>query len=106
MIATAKGNIQVECKTKRDGRGQVTNTESFEVLGKTHVGGKPIAYATIGKPSFVEQAIKNSFAKSVALLTHQTICEAAIQVMEGKKAKDDVEKLFLLGRYVETAEIR
>jgi hypothetical protein len=106
LLATSKGNIQIECKTKKVGKGQVTNSEAFEVLGKTDVGGRPIAYATIGKPGFVEPAIKNSFAKSVALVTHQTICEVVIQVMEGKKAKEDVEKLFLSGRYLETAEVR
>ena len=106
LIATSKGNIQIECKTKKVGRGQVTNTEAFEVMGKTHVGGHPIAYATIGKPGFVEPAIKNSFTKSVALVTHQTVCEVAIQVMEGKRAKEDIEKLFLSGRYVETIEVR
>lgn len=104
LLKSASGNIQVECKTRKSDKGQITNTEAFEVLGKTSVGGRPVAHATVGKPGFVDQAIKNSFDKSVCLITHQTIVEAVLLVLEGRKTKNDVEALFLSRHYVEPSE--
>lgn len=104
LIETQEGNIQVECKTSK--HGQVSNTGAFEVLGKTHVGNNPIAYVTVGKPSFVETAVKNSFNNGVALLTHKTLVEAVLQVTEGRRTKEDFLSLLCSGHHVETSGIR
>jgi helicase len=104
LVETPEGNIQVECKTSK--RGQVSNTDAFEVLGKTKVGNKPIAYVTVGKPSFAETAVKNSFNNGVTLLTHKTLTEAVLQVMEGRHTKEQLLSLLRWGHYVETVEVR
>lgn len=104
LIETQEGNIQVECKTSK--RGQVSNTGAFEVLGKTRVGNKPIAYVTVGKPSFVETAVKNSFNNGVTLLTHKTLTEAVLQVMEGRRTKEELLSILRSGNHVETVEVR
>lgn len=104
LVRTGKGVVQVECKTKEN--GSVGNSEAFEVLGKTRVGETPKAFATIGKPSFADIAVSNSFEKGVALVGHQVLAEAIVQVIEGKKKKEDVELLFFYERFVDIAEVR
>lgn len=104
LIETEEGNIQVECKTSK--RGQVSNTDAFEVLGKTQVGKKPVAFVTVGKSSFVETAVKNSFDTGVTLLTHKTLVEAVLQVMEGRRTTQEFFSLLRSGHYVEIVEVR
>jgi hypothetical protein len=104
LIRTPDGDIQVECKTST--RGQVSNTDAFEVLGKTQVGSQPIAYVTVGKPSFVEMAVRNSFTNGVALLTHKTLIEVVLQVIEGRRTKEALLSLLRSGHHVETFEVR
>lgn len=104
LVATSSGNIQTECKTRA--KGLITNAEAFEVLGKTIVGPKPIAYATIGKPGFVDVAIKNSFDNGVTLATHKLLCEAALLVLEGKKTSQQIIDLLMLRRYVDPRDLR
>jgi helicase len=104
LVETPEGSIQVECKTSK--RGQISNTDAFEVLGKTKVGNKPIAYVTVGKPSFAETAVKNSFSNGVTLLTHKTLTEAVLQVIEGRHTSEELLSLLRRGHYVETVEVR
>jgi hypothetical protein len=104
LVEALEGSVQIECKTSK--RGQVSNTDAFEVLGKTRVGRKPIAYATIGKPSFVETAIKNSFNNGVTLLTHKTLVEAVLQVLEGRRSKEELVSIMRSGHFVDTFEVR
>jgi helicase len=95
LITTEKGNIQVECKTVI--KGVIRNTESFEVIGKTRVGPDPIKYVTLGKPAFVDMAIKNAFENGVVLLTHKQIVDGALRVFEKKIAATELLNLFLTG---------
>ena len=104
LVRTPDGDMQVECKTST--RGQVSNTDAFEVLGKTQVGSQPIAYVTVGKPSFVEMAVRNSFTNGVALLTHKTLIEVVLQVIEGRRTKEALLSLLRSGHHVETFEVR
>jgi helicase len=104
LIGAPDGDIQVECKTSR--RGQVSNTDAFEVFGKTRVGNKPVAYVTVAKPSFVETAVKNSFNNGVTLLTHRTLVEGVLQVLEGRRSKEELLSLMRSGHFVDTFEIR
>ena len=104
LIETAEGDVQVECKTSK--KGQISNTDAFEVLGKTRVGGQPIAYATVGKPSFVEMAVKNSFNSKVTLLTHKTLVESVLQVWEGRRSKEDLVSLTRSGYFVDRFQVR
>lgn len=104
LVETEEGNIQVECKTSKN--GQISNTQAFEVLGKTQVGARPIAFVTIGKPSFAETAVKNSFNNEVTLLTHKTLVEAVLQVAEGQRSKEDFLSLLRSGHHIEIVEVR
>lgn len=104
LISTAAGNIQVECKTRA--KGLVANSEAFEVLGKTVVGPKPVAFVTVGKPGFVPVAANNSFTAGVTLLTHKTIVELAMMVLEQKKTLDNLLSIMQLARNVEPADLK
>ncbi|HEV2221736.1 MAG TPA: DEAD/DEAH box helicase [Candidatus Acidoferrales bacterium] len=104
LIETQGGNIQIECKTSK--RGQVSNTDAFEVLGKTQVGEKPTAFVTVGKPSFVATAIQNSFNNGVTLITNKVIVEAILQVLEGRRTKGEFLSLLCSGHHLETVELR
>jgi helicase len=103
LLFSANGNIQIECKTRE--RGLVTNSEAFEVLGKTVVGQKPVAFVTIGKPGFVDVAIKNSYSTFVTLMNHKTLVETVIRVSEKKKTLDELIELFLSCHYVDKRDL-
>ncbi len=104
LVAATEGNIQIECKTRI--KGLVTNSEAFEVLGKTVVGPQPIAYTTIGKPGFVDLAVKNSYSSRVTLINHKILCEFVILILEKKKSVDDLLRLLQLGYYGDKGELR
>jgi hypothetical protein len=104
LLPTDSGNIEIECKTRA--KGLVTNAEAFEVLGKTVVGPKPISYVTIGKPGFVDVAIKNSYCNGVTLISHKIVVEAAIMVLEKRKSLADFFALFQLNHFIEKNDLR
>lgn len=104
LVTTTVGNLQIECKTRT--KGLVTNAEAFEVRGKTVVGPKPIAYVTVGKPGFVDVAIKNSFSSEVTLINHKILVEAALLTLEGKKSIDAFLHLLQLDYHIDKAALR
>jgi hypothetical protein len=64
----------------------VSNSEAFEVLGKNLVGPRPVAYVTVGKPGFVDMAVKNSYSNRLTLINHKTLAETAILILEERRA--------------------
>jgi helicase len=104
LASAAKGSLQVECKTRP--KGLVSNSEAFEVLGKTIVGPRPVAYVTVGKPGFVDMAVKNSYLNRVTLISHKTLAETAILILEKKKSPDDLLRLLQSGHYVDKGDLR
>lgn len=104
LLFTDAGNIQIECKTRA--KGLVTNAEAFEVLGKTVVGPRPIAYVTVGKPGFVDLAVKNSYSSRVTLISHKIIAELSILVLEKKKSVHDLLGILQFGHHVEKSNLR
>lgn len=103
-MSAPNGNLQIECKTRP--KGLVSNSEAFEVLGKTIVGPKPAGYVTIAKPGFVDMAVKNSYSNRVTLINHKTLSEAAILTLEKKKNLDDLLRLLWSGHYVDKSDLR
>jgi len=104
LVHTGTAEIQIECKTRT--KGLVTNSEAFEVLGKTVIGPRPIAYATVGKPGFVDVAIKNSFGNRVTLINHKILCEIALLVFEKKKSHDDLVGFLQMGYHLDKSDLR
>jgi hypothetical protein len=104
LVHTPTGNIQLECKTRA--RGLVTNSEAFEVLGKTIIGPEPIAYVTVGKPGFVDVAIKNSYTSHVALVNHKILCEIVISVLEQKRTVADILRFLQLRHHIDKRDLR